>query len=246
MTKIDPEILSGLTNVFNTMTSTNIEAFFAPLKDIKLQQLNADVNSSSITKDATQNFITQSGEGGLEVTSDKPNVSQVHGVQYLAQEKERYITLQFERILNFILQHKLGFKYQWTIHLWGSVYTFADDIKYIKELFSAGGKFILPKLLSIEDIDVLDSKAVISFVDSLGIYDKMETPTMEKQTELLIKQAQASASTISAVPAAKKPKDPAAKAEHPVGRPEKPADKVDNESTAASKDAGTNTADNRD
>ena len=235
MTKISAEALSGLQTVFNTMTSTNIEAFFAPLKDIKLQQLNADVNSSTITKDATQNFVTQSGEGGLEVTSDKPNVSQVHGVQALAQEKERYITLQFERILNFILQHKLNFKYHWTIHLWGSVYTYADDLKFLKEEWASGAKFVLPKLLSADGIDIMDAKATMSFIDSLGLYKSFETPTMEKQAEFNLKtQANnaASGSNDGSKPGA--------------GRPPLSEGAIDNESTAAGRDAGTNTTDNRD
>jgi hypothetical protein len=235
MTKLSAEALSGLQTIFNTMTSTNVEAFFAPLKDIKLQQLNADVNSSTITSDATQNFITQAGEGGLEVTDSKPNVSQVHGVQYLAQEKEHYVTLQFERVLNFILQHKLGFKYRWTIHLWGSVYTYNDELKYLKEEWAAGAKFVLPKLLSSDDINILDARATISFIDSLNLYKDFETPTMEKQAELNLK-AQANNAAASSGDGSK----PGA------GRPAKPADQIDNESTAASRDAGTNTADNRD
>lgn len=234
MTKLSAEALSGLQTVFNTMTSTNVEAFFAPLKDIKLQQLNADVNSSTITKDATQNFLTQAGESSLSSTDSKPNVAMVHSAQYLAQEKERYVTMQFERILNFILQHKLGFKYHWTIHLWGSVYTYSDDIKFLKEEWASGAKFVLPKLLSADGIDIMDARATISFIDSLDLYKDFETPTMEKQAELNLK-AQADSGQASADGS-----------KQGVGRPAIPEGKVDNENTAASRAEGTNTADNRD
>lgn len=239
MTKISPEVLTSLQTIFNSMTSTNIKAFFAPLKNIELQQLKSDVNSSEITKNATQNFITQSGEGGLTITTDKPNVSQVHGAQLAAAEKERYVTLQFQRVINFVFAKKLGFKYDWQVRLWGDCYGFKDEKGYEKELFAAGGKFILPKLLSAEDMNLLDAKATEGVIDAWKIYEHLATPTQVTQAEL-----SSEASDIQADNADKAAENDGS--QPTAGRPKISADDVENEATAASQDAGTNTVDNRD
>jgi len=98
-----PEVLRGYMDQFNSATSTNVEAWLFPAKNLKLQQLSADVNSSDIVNNATRNFITSAGEGGLTITTDKPNVAQVTVAKQLAASQQRYVTLQFERVFNFIL-----------------------------------------------------------------------------------------------------------------------------------------------
>ena len=40
-----PEVVQGMQDKFNAITSTNVEAFLWPAKNIKLQQLSSDVNS---------------------------------------------------------------------------------------------------------------------------------------------------------------------------------------------------------
>jgi len=81
---------------FNEATSTNVEAWMWPAKNIKLQQLSADVNSSDIISTATSNFLESAGEGGLTIATEKPNVAQVVVAKQLAASQQRYVTLQFE------------------------------------------------------------------------------------------------------------------------------------------------------
>ena len=102
----DPGVLQGYMDQFNAATSTNVEAWLWPAKNIKLQQLSSDVNSSEIISTATENFVESAGEGGLTITTSKPNVSQVKTAQLLAASQQNYVTLQFEHVMNFILQHK--------------------------------------------------------------------------------------------------------------------------------------------
>lgn len=226
-TLVSPEVLQGLQDLFNATTSTNVEAMFFPLKNIKLQQLNADVNSSEIISTATENFVEVAGESGLTITNSKPNVSQIKTAQLLAASQQRYVTLQFENVLNFILQHKLGFKYSWKIRLWGDVFSFENEKKYIKELVMGGATFLLPKLASAEDISLRDTKAMASYIKSLDFYKDFQTLTMLKQDEL-------SDNVSSEIGEAK------------VGRPSLDDADVENDSTAKSKEDGTNTSDNRD
>lgn len=222
-----PEVIQGYQDMFNAVTSTNVEAWMWPAKNIKLQQLSADVNSSDIITKATQNFVTSAGEGGLTITTDKPNVSQVKTAQLLAAAREKYVTLQFERALNFVIRNKLGFKYDWTLHIWGDIFSFENEKKYLKELVAGGATFLLPKLASAEDLSLRDTKAIMSYIKTLDFYKDFST-WMSTATAT----AEAEQNAISD--------------ESQVGRPALDENDIENDATAASRDAGGNTAENRD
>lgn len=224
-----PEVLRGYMDQFNTATSTNVEFWAMPCRNIKLNQLQADVNSSDIINNATRNFITSAGEGGLTITTDKPNVAQVTVAKQLAASQQRYVTLQFERVFNFILQHKLGLKYDWKIRIWGDIFNNDNDKKYLKEIVANGNIALLPKLMSAEGISMRDTKAITEYIKTLGFYEDFMTYTMLKNAELGAEQTEEDDGSSSGQ----------------VGRPALDDQDIENDSTAASKGAGTNTAEGR-
>lgn len=218
-TKINPEILKGLQDAFNAMTSTNTEAFFAPLKNIQLLSLPNTVNSNEMTSNAIKNFITTSGEGGIIIASDKPSIAQVKGAQLLAESQYDFVTRQFEDAINTIINKLLGLKYHWKIRLWGGIYTMENEKKFLKEAVMSGDKFLMPKLLSSEDLTIRDAHALDIYIDSLDIYDKLEKVALVGSAEDETK--------------------------NPVGRPAMDEGDVENDATAASKDAGNNVSENK-
>lgn len=235
----NPEVLKGYMQQFNSATSTNVEAWMWPAKNIKLQQLSSDVNSSEIISTATENFVESAGEAGLTITTSKPNVSQVHTAQDLAASQQRYVTLQFENVLNFILAHKLGLTNLWKIRLWGDCFSIADEKKYLKEIVAGGNIAMLPKLMSAEGMSVRDTKAVSEYIKSLDFYKDFMTYTQISQSKLQEEQ------TRRAKELDIEQSEGNGEETKKVGRPSKDEGSVDNEATAASKDAGTNTSDNR-
>lgn len=222
-----PEVIQGYMQQFNEATSTNVEAWMWPAKNIKLQQLSADVNSSDIISTATSNFLESAGEGGLTIATEKPNVAQVVVAKQLAASQQRYVTLQFEQVLNFILRHKLGFKYEWRIRIWGDIFNHDDDKKYLKEIVSNGNIALLPKLMSAEGISMRDTKAIVEYLQELDFYKDFSTYTQIKSAALGQKEQADTGG------------------QNPVGRPPIPEGNVENDATAASKANGTNTAENR-
>ena len=222
-----PEVIQGYMQQFNEATSTNVEAWMWPAKNIKLQQLSADVNSSDIISTATSNFLESAGEGGLTIATEKPNVAQVVVAKQLAASQQRYVTLQFEQVLNFILRHKLGFKYEWRIRIWGDIFNHDDEKKYLKEIVSNGNIALLPKLMSAEGISMRDTKAIVEYLQDLDFYKDFSTYTQIKSAALGQKEQTDTGSS------------------NPVGRPAIPDGNVENDATAASKASGTNTAENR-
>ena len=225
-----PEVIQGMQDKFNAITSTNVEAFLWPAKNIKLQQLSADVNSSDIISTATSNFLESAGEGGLTIATEKPNVAQITVAKLLAASQQHYVTLQFENVMNFILKHKLGMKYLWKIRIWGDIFNNENDKKFLKEVVANGNIALLPKLMSAEGVSIRDTKAMTSYIKSLKFYDDFMTYTQLKNAQLQ-QEAQDNAEESDG--------------EGGVGRPTIADGDVENDATAASKDNGTNTSDNR-
>jgi len=226
-----PEVLEGYMTQFNQATSTNVEAWLWPAKNIKLQQLSADVNSSDILSEATQNFVETAGEGGLTIVTDKPNVAQVNVAKQLAASQQRYVTLQFENVMNYVLQHKLGFKYKWRISIWGDIFNLENDKKYLKEVVAGGNMALLPKLMSAEGMSMLDTKAVTSYIKTLGFYKEFVTYTQIKNAELN-EQARQNAQADGSTP-------------NSVGRPKISENDVENDNTANDIAKGTDTTEGR-
>ncbi|MBO7692054.1 MAG: hypothetical protein J6T10_05380 [Methanobrevibacter sp.] len=230
-----PEVLEGYMTQFNQATSTNVEAWLWPAKNIKLQQLSADVNSSDILSEATQNFVETAGEGGLTIVTDKPNVAQVNVAKQLAASQQRYVTLQFNNVMNYILQHKLGFRYKWKINIWGDIFNIENDKKFLKEIVANGNMALLPKLMSAEGITMIDTKAIVEYIKTLDFYKDFVTYTQLKNAELgRLAQKENEQNKLENGEESKS-----------VGRPKIPEQDIDNDNTASSVDRGVDGADGR-
>lgn len=217
--KLNAETLLGLQNMFNAMTSGNIEAYFAPLSGFKLHQLQNVPNNTNIKTEALRNFLNTAGEGGTLIATEKPSIAQVKGSQILEASQCNFVTIQFESILNYIINNNLGLTFKWIVRLWGNIYTIDSEKKYLKELVNAGCKFLLPKLLSAENLSILNSKAITSYIDSLKLYDNLSGFVPTKST---------------------------VEDKNTVGRPSISEDEIENDNTAKSRDAGNNVSDNKD
>lgn len=176
-TKISPDNLQSFMSLFNSITSTNVEAFFAPLKNFKLQTLPGATNSSDIVTKSIQDTVNQMGAGGTIITTEKPSIAQIKASNSLASEREHMVTLQFERVLNFILQNLLGLKYRWKIRLYGDVFNIESEKKYVKELVMGGDIALLPKLHGYERISSRDTQSLAQYIKSLDVYDLFRTLT---------------------------------------------------------------------
>lgn len=225
-TVLAPETIAGFQDKFNESTSTNLEGFFAPLKNFKLLSLPNIPNSSDITSNATKNFVSRAGLAGLLPVTDKPSVSQIKGSQLIEEAACDFVTKQIETVINFIINNLIGCNYKWRVYLWGNIFTFENEVKLAKELFVSGANFVLPKLASAYNMNLRNVKAVQLYIDSLNIYDEFKTIT-QSQKEAAEQNDGKTAQT-------------------GAGRPEIDISDVDNDNTAASKESGLDTADVRD
>ena len=227
----NPETVRGMMDQFNIATSTNIECWLFPAKNLKLQQLNSDVNSSDIINTATDNFITSSGDAGLTVTTNKPNVAQVNVAKQLAASQQEYVTLQFENVINFILQHKIAMKYRWKIRIWDDIFNHLDNVKVLKEEVASGNIALLPKLMSAERMTMRDTKAFAEYIKTLDFYKEFMSYTQQSKHEMDMKSAEQ--------------QEEEEEGKNSVGRPGADENNVDNDSTAQGIENGTNTKEGR-
>ena len=225
-TVLSPETIAGFQDKFNNSTSTNLESFFAPLKNFKLLSLPNVPNSSDITSNATKNFVSRAGLSGLIPATDKPSVAQIKGSQLIEEAACDFVTKQFESVTNFIVNNLLGCDYKWKVNLWGNIFTYNEEVKNTKELFIAGGTFALPKLASAYNMSLRDVRAVQGYIDSLDIYSNFQTITQASQIK--VQGATSSEESKS------------------VGRPSLDESEIENDNTAASKESGLDTIDMRD
>ena len=220
-TKMSPPVLEAFQNLFNSMVSGNINAYFAPFKDMKLQSLPNIPNSSDIKTKAVQNFISSAGEGGLIVATDKPSVAMIKGAQLLAESQYDYVTRQFEVAINTVLNKWCGCKYYWKLNLWGGIYTFENKVKIMKELAASGATFVLPQLASAFDKSLTDVRAINGYIEANKLYEGFKTLGWAQSTQ----NAQARSS---------------AQDSNGVGRTALDDGDIENDSTAQSRETGAN------
>ena len=223
----NPETIAGFEAQFRDSASANVDTLFAPLRNMKLLSLPDVPSGSSTSTSATRNFVYRTGLGGLITTTEKPSIGQIGVAKALAEAEAEFLTLQFKAVFNLIVNKLLGCSYKWCIHLWGGIFSMADEKTALKELFVSGATFILPRLLSAYDLDVRDAKSLNRYVMSLDIYKEFQTITQASQEQ------------------ARKEQEAQAEGTKKQGRPTIAMKDIDNDNTAASKDGGLDTKDTR-
>lgn len=232
-TAMNPETVLKFQNLFNSMTSTNTEAFFAPLKNLKLQSLNNVPNSSDIKTKAVSNFISVAGEGGNIVATDKPSIAQVKTANMLSAAQYDFVVKQFKSALNNIVQECIDTDYKWKIDIFGDIFSEQNEKKFLKEMVAAGMKGFMPKLLAYEDMTVKDAKAVDYYLGAIGFYENLTTLTQESSAKLNAAKTADSGEVETGL--AKQ-----------VGRPALDDDEIESDETAASREKGSNISENKD
>lgn len=232
-TVLAAETVAGFQDKFNSSTSTNLEAFFAPLKNFKLLSLPNIPNSSDITSNATKNFVSRAGLAGLIPVTDKPSVAQIKGSQLIEESACDFVTRQLESVLNFIVNNLIGCEYKWKVTLWGNIFTYDNEMKTAKELVVSGVTFALPKLASAYNMNLRDVKATQLYINSLDLYSNFQTITQAQQQNNNASKKETNVETGEAKRVG-------------AGRPEIDVSEVENDNTAASKESGLDTADMRD
>lgn len=217
---LTPEVILGLEGDCSSSLNSNILPFFAPLEDFKMHSVERVPNAMEITLNNLRNLIATSGTSALINTSDKPSIAMIKGTQNLYETKMEYLTLQYEKFINMIINKYLGLTYSYKCIIWGGTYNWRDDLKVLKEMIQNGNYGFLPRLLSAYNTTIEEYKSCCDYVDLLEIFPKEE--------ELDTTKADSDTN------------------QNGVGRKPKEDDEIMNDNTAASIEGGQNVSDNKD
>jgi len=171
MLVLDSGTMLKFQEIFNSMVSTNTASFLAPFKDMRLQSLPSVPNSFDIMTHAIQNFVSQAGEGGLIITTDKPSIAMVKTAQKFAEAQYDFVTQQFATAINMFLRTFCDLEYEWKIYFFGGIFTSEDQKKFLKELIQMGHSHLLPKLLATERLTMRQARAVNNYITAFEMYD---------------------------------------------------------------------------
>lgn len=92
----------------------------------------------------------------------------IKGEQMLAESRSQYLTEQYEKFINIIIERYLKLDYDFKITIWGGVYTYRDDVKTMKEMVQTGNYGLMPRLLSAYHMTVEDYSLQYEYVKDLG------------------------------------------------------------------------------
>lgn len=221
--KLSPEAVSAFEQKVNSTMPPGVTYNIVPSSNNQLYHFQEIPNANKIYNMGLQQLINTSGASSLLTTTEKPSVAQVSAGKIIETRFIDRIYDQFALACNIILYNmyaKGDLKYQWRFYIHGDSFSERDERESIEKSLSLGQVELLPKYLSYHNKTLLDAVTSCDWVESTGIYDKFKP--LVNTFGVSSKQQKSS-----------------------PGRPAKNMDEVDNENTANSMDAGTNTADMR-
>lgn len=213
---LSPEVIMGLEYDCSSALSQNILPFFAPLQNFKMHSVEHIPQATSIVLDVTRNVMSTAGVSGLINTNDKPSIAMIKGEQQLHESRSEYLTLQYQKFINLVLNRYLDLKYEYKVIIWGGIYTYRDEVKLLKEMIQNGNIGMLPRLLSAFRMTLEDYVTQHQYAKTFKIFDEPESDN-KKTTQT----------------------------KNPVGRPPIDEGDLEEDSTAASKEGGANVSENK-
>ena len=171
---LSPEVIMGLEYDCSSALSQNILPFFAPLQNFKMHSVEHIPQATSIVLDVTRNIMSTAGTSGLINTNEKPSIAMIKGEQMLHESRSEYLTLQYQKFINLVLNRYLDLKYEYKVVIWGGIYTYRDEVKMLKEMIQNGNIGMLPRLLSAFRMTLEDYAVQYKYTKSLGIIPEPE------------------------------------------------------------------------
>jgi hypothetical protein len=208
------------TNMFNEVAPKGVQLMITPATDYKFFTFdNQSINNSVIMTNALQQFNSVAGVGGLNSTTEKPNMAQVKTQQVLEYAYSDRLYKQFEKCINTWWKNKLKLKYEWRFKIKGGRFQDELDFAKVEKGITLGQNYLFPEYLSYFDLTLEDALSLQDEVIESGIYKKFQVLETSFNSKSISKNKN--------------------------GRPLADESKVESDGTESSIEQGTNTADGR-
>lgn len=175
---ISTDAFSFFTEMFNQAAPNGIQLFLSPATNPQFFKFDSDViNNSTVVTNALQQFNSIAGIGGLNSTTDKPNMAQVKTQQILESASAERFYKQFENCINIWWKNKLKTKYNWKFKIKGNEFKDSTTLPIVKDLVALGQNYLMPELLSYFDLHIDDAQSLQDEVINSEIYSKLQVVT---------------------------------------------------------------------
>ena len=214
-TLISPNMIDLYDGIISERVSSTVLPLFAPFEDFDLHTIPNQPENSNIIYNRLRDLIASTGNAALLPITDKPSIAMVKGAQALAAARAHYLTLQYKQFLTNVINEGFGLKNTYKIIIWSDIYD-KDRFKLMKEMLLGGYTGLLQPVLSYFDYNITDYQSNCAYLEALGVEVVIKDKTVEETSSQDKKS---------------------------VGRQPLEEGEVENDNTAASKDAGNNVSD---
>ncbi len=154
--------------LYNTNT-TGIGLYFAPVDNLKLQQLSEAPSATKISSDGYTYAMQKSGIGIIPTVSD-PRAGTVNVSLKIESKFGEPIYRQMENMINYIF-FDIGFKYDWRFHMFGNLAEDENLLKNAKDGMTLGILSSTLEYLAILGRRITDDLAASSMIAGSGVMD---------------------------------------------------------------------------
>lgn len=231
---LDTDAFDFFTSMFNEAAPRGVQLFLSPATNHQFFKFDADVvNNSAIVTNALQQFNAIAGVGGLNSTTDKPNMAQVKTQQVLEAAYAERFYKQFENCINVWWKNKLKLKYEWRFKVKGD--KFSDPMTFgdVKGLVALGQNYLMPEMLSYFDLYLDDAYSLQQVVLGSDIYNNFQ---VVQSAYTQSGQVRINTDTIDEMKKV---------TETNVGRPNADPNNIESDGTATAISQGSNTSEGR-
>lgn len=224
---LSPESVNLFEAKANNLMPPGTSYVMVPSKNNQLHHFQEIPNANGIYNTALQQVINTSGASTLITTTEKPSVAQVNAGKIIETRFIDRLYEQFAWAVDIILRDMYDeddLKYHWNFKIFGDSFSEKERISAIEKSLSMGQTELLPEYLALNGLTLMDAVNNADWVESSEIYDKFKII----QT------------SFTSNAGAKDNNTTVAKQEGEAGRKQITEDKIENDSTAASYESGTN------
>lgn len=224
---LSPESVNLFEAKANNLMPPGTSYVMVPSKNNELHHFQEIPNANGIYNTALQQVINTSGASTLITTTEKPSVAQVNAGKIIETRFIDRLYEQFAWAVDIILRDMYDeddLKYHWNFKIFGDSFSEKDRLVALEKSLSMGQCELFPEYLAMNGLSMMDAVNNADWVDSTGIYDKFKIIQTSFTSGGVSKGSESQAVT----------------PEETAGRKQITEEKIENDSTAASYESGTN------
>ena len=224
---LSPESVNLFEAKANNLMPPGTSYVMVPSKNNELHHFQEIPNANGIYNTALQQVINTSGASTLITTTEKPSVAQVNAGKIIETRFIDRLYEQFAWAVDIILRDMYDeddLKYHWNFKIFGDSFSEKDRLVALEKSLSMGQCELFPEYLAMNGLTMMDAVNNADWVDATGIYDKFKIIQTSFTSGGVSKGSESQAVT----------------PEKTAGRKQITEEKIENDSTAASYESGTN------